>query len=103
MPQIQKYSSGLSCRKSDVLISRLRLGHTRLTHSFLMERKPLPKCELCQLDDFLTVEHILIKCNAHNNIRRNYFNANSLKDLFDNVSSSNIIDFIKDIGLYNKL
>ena len=103
MPQIQKYSSGLSCRKSDVLISRMRLGHTRLTHSFLMERKTPPTCDLCQLDDLLTVEHILLRCNALNNIRRNYFTANNLKDLFDNVTSSTIIDFIKDIGVYNKL
>ena len=34
--------------------------------------KTPPKCDLCQLDDLLIVDHNI------NNIRRNYFNANNL-------------------------
>ena len=38
MPQIdEKYYSGCTNRKDDVIINRLRIGHTRLTHSFRME------------------------------------------------------------------
>ena len=35
MPQIdEKYHSGCTNRKDEVIINRLRIGHTRLTHSF---------------------------------------------------------------------
>ena len=38
MPQIdEKYYSGCTNRKDEVIINRLRIGHTRLTHSFRME------------------------------------------------------------------
>ena len=46
MPQIdEKYYSGCTNRKDEVIINRLRIGHTRLTHSFRMENRshpPLP-------------------------------------------------------------
>ena len=43
MPQIDdKYYSGCTNRKDDVIINRLRIGHTRLTHSFRMENRPHP-------------------------------------------------------------
>ena len=43
MPQIdEKYYSGCTNRKDDLIINRLRIGHTRLTHSFRMENRPHP-------------------------------------------------------------
>ena len=43
MPQIdEKYYSGCTNRKDEVIINRLRIGHTRLTHSFRMENRPHP-------------------------------------------------------------
>ena len=43
MPQIDdKYYSGCKNRKDEVIINRLRIGHTRLTHSFRMENRPHP-------------------------------------------------------------
>ena len=43
IPQIDdKYYSGCTNRKDEVIINRLRIGHTRLTHSFRMENRPHP-------------------------------------------------------------
>ena len=43
IPQIdEKYYSGCTNRKDEVIINRLRIGHTRLTHSFRMENRPHP-------------------------------------------------------------
>ena len=43
MPQIdEKYYSGCTNRKDEVIINRIRIGHTRLTHSFRMENRPHP-------------------------------------------------------------
>ena len=43
MPQIDdKYYSGCTSGKDEVIINRLRIGHTRFTHSFRMKNRPHP-------------------------------------------------------------
>ena len=105
MPQIdEKYYSGCTNRKDEVIINRLRIGHTRLTHSFRMENRPHPPlCDQCEGDHELTVKHIFIECNFLKIIRRRYYDVTDLNQLFKTVSSKRILDFVKDIGLYNSL
>ena len=105
MSQIdEKYYSGCTNRKDEVIINRLRIGHTRLTHSFRMENRPHPPlCDQCEGDHELTVEHILIECNFLKIIRRRHYDVTDLNQLFKTVSSKRILDFVKDIGLYNSL
>jgi len=43
-------------RREAVVLNRLRIGHTRLTHSYLLSRDDQPECMTCQCP--LTVEHI---------------------------------------------
>ena len=50
-----KQKTCLSCCDS-VLLNRLRIGHTRLTHSFLLSGDDLPECGTCQCP--LTVKHM---------------------------------------------
>ena len=59
MPQIdEKYYSGCTNRKDEIIINHLRIGHTRLTHSFRMENRPHPPlCDQCEGDHELTVKH----------------------------------------------
>ena len=105
MPQIdEKYYSGCTNRKDEVIINRLRIGHTRLTHSFRMENGPHPPlCDQCEGDRQLTVKHILIECNFLKIIRQRHYDVTDLNQLFKTVSSKRILDFVKDIGLYNNL
>ena len=105
MPQIDdKYYSGCTNRKDEVIINRLRIGHTRLTHSFRMENRPHPPlCDQCEGDHELTVKHILIECNFLKIIRRRHYDVTDLNQLFKTVSSKRILDFVKDISLYNSL
>ena len=105
IPQIDdKYYSGCTNRKDDVIINRLRTGYTRLTHSFRMEnRSHPPLCDQCEGDGELTVKHILIECNFLKIIRRRHYAVTDLNQLFKTVSSKRILDFVKDIGLYNSL
>ena len=42
------------------------------------------------------VKHILIECPALISSRNKHFISSSMKDLFDNVSARNIINFIKE-------
>ena len=105
MPQIDdKYYLGCRNRTDEVIINRLRIGHTRLTHSFRMENRPHPPlCDQCEGDHELTVKHILIECNFLKIIRRRHYDVTDLNQLFKTVSSKRILDFVKDIGLYNSL
>ena len=54
--------------REQVIISRLRIGHTRLTHSFILKQEPQPQCLTCQTT--CTVRHILMEYRAFAVIRR---------------------------------
>ena len=63
-------------RREQVVLSRLRIGHTRLTHSFILKPEPQPLCLTCQTT--CMVKHILIECRAFAVIRKYFFKVNSL-------------------------
>lgn len=88
-------------RRDERIIHRLRIGHTYLTHSYLLKREQPPKCTHCQ--SLLSVEHILLHCTQYASIRRKHFDVGSLQELFDKVSLCSIIDFVKEAGVYYKL
>lgn len=64
-------SSYNKVRRVEVVLTRLRIGHTRLTHGHLMEGRPLPYCDDCLVP--LTIKHILAECPSYIEIRRRLF------------------------------
>ena len=48
-------------RYDSVLLNRLRIGHSRLTHSYLLSGDDPPTCQSCGIP--LTVKHILVECH----------------------------------------
>ena len=50
-------SSYRRCRKDEVVLYRARIGHTYLTHSYIL-KKDSPQCEQCPC-----IRHILVECN----------------------------------------
>ena len=58
----------LKNRKEEVTLSRLRIGHTWITHSYLLEGKQQPMCYACQTK--YTVKHILIECTDLAHIKK---------------------------------
>ena len=66
-------------RKEEITLSRLRIGHTRITHSYLLEGKQQLMCYACQTK--YTVKHILIECITLAHIRKIFYNANNVKEL----------------------
>ena len=46
-------------RKDEVVLCRIRIGHTHVTHSYTVKKDPPPQCE--QSQSILTVRHILVK------------------------------------------
>ena len=41
-------SSYRRCRKDEVVLCRARIGHTYVTHSYILKKDPPPQCEDCQ-------------------------------------------------------
>ena len=73
-------------RGDSVLLNRLRIGRTRLTHFYLLSSDDdIPERGSCQCP--LTVKHILMECVDFNDVRNKHFVASSVKDLFDNVEA----------------
>ena len=63
---------GLS-RSQSVTLTRLRIGHTRLTHEYRMSGDLRPVCSLCADRPFLSVQHVLSECTGTAELRRRYF------------------------------
>ncbi|KAI5738828.1 hypothetical protein M8J77_011653 [Diaphorina citri] len=90
-------SSNRDNRYEEVVICRMRIGHTRTTHSFLFKRTPPPSC---RCGDPLTVLHIL-SCHLHANIRASLPTPPALTDSPEGVDS--LINYLKAIKLYNMI
>jgi len=60
-----------------VVINHLRVGHTRLTNSYLLKGENQPECQACQ--SALTVKHILIDCTHLSAVHQRYFRVDTLK------------------------
>ena len=88
-------------RREAAIINRLRIGHTRLTHSYLLSGDDQPTCSTCGHP--LTVRHILLDCTDLQDVRDRHFSVTSLRDLFESVNNRVVIDFIKDIHYYSLL
>ena len=88
-------------RREQVVISRLRIGHTRITHSFILKQESQPQCSTCQTT--CTVKHILIECRTFAVIRKRFFKVNNLTDLFENVKIDDIPSFLRETELYDNL
>ena len=88
-------------RQIQTKITRCRIGHTRLTHSYLLTNEQPPFCISC--NEPFTVKHFLITCTEFNYIRNRYFTAKTVKELFCDTSSDKIINFPKETNLFNKL
>jgi hypothetical protein len=100
-PQIGSARAYRQPRRDEVIIRRLRIGHIHLTHSHVLKGENPPMCIGCQAP--LSVQHILLDLIDFALCRAKYFSAATLREIFENVNSRDVIDFIKEIGLYRKL
>ena len=87
-------------RKKETALCRLRIGHTRLTHGYLMCQDPQPYCPDCLVT--LTVRHILIECPSLSDLRIKCFLSSRDRD--DNFALRNILgNFFNEIALFKFL
>ena len=89
-------------RRSEIVLTRLRVGHTRYTHRYLMESgvgRQVPRCSTCHVD--LSVLHILVQCPNFENERRACLLANkTLADILgEDAHAEQVVEFLKKINL----
>ena len=88
-------------RKRETIFSRLHIGHSYFSHSFLLRGEDPPYCTAC--DTPYTVEHVLISCVDLLEIRQKYYSVDSLFRLFREVCPDLIFAFLKEINLFDKI
>ncbi|XP_055591133.1 uncharacterized protein LOC129743185 [Uranotaenia lowii] len=64
------------------ILTRLRIGHTRLTHGFLMDKGDPPYCQACNVPN--SVKHIIIQCPVYQEARTDSGLATSLREALSN-------------------
>ena len=83
-------------RREVTSFTRLHIGHTQLTHSFILKEELSPKC-LC--GNQYSIKHILLECLKLNHTKKKFYKAFSMKELLKKIALKNIINFLKTIGL----
>ena len=101
-PTIGEYQSVVrNIRREEVVLARLRLGHTRVTHSYLLQGEEQPQCVGC--DAPFTVRHFLLECGDFAQVRNNCFHVDNMKQLFQDIHIDSIMTFLRQINLFNKI
>ena len=56
-------------------------------------------------DEFLTIKHkiILLTCSDFTEIGQSHFTAQSLHELFQEISPEKIFNFLKEINIFGKM
>lgn len=89
-------------KRDEVVLTRLRIGHTRLTSEYLLLGTNRPVCEICE--QYISVEHIILQCNKYNNIRNSLNLPVNLKlCLTVPCYITKTIKYLKEIDLYKKI
>jgi len=102
---------GLGCSANKLHAVKPHLGYCSVTHLsrqedyalvthvlYLLSGDSQPLCDECKCS--LTVKHILLDCCNLQNIREKYFKCSLLKELFESVDATTIMDFIKGASFY---
>ena len=92
-------------RRKETVLSRLRLGHTNLSHAYLMHGQPdPPECDTCRCS--ITVKHLLLDCRKYSAVRSRYYNNPSLAEILaegDGFCLDKLVSYLKETGLYDKI
>lgn len=88
-------------RKEQVVITRIHIGHTKLTHSFILKQEQQPQCPFCQKT--CTIKHLFVECRALDKDRKQYLKHNSMKKLFENNCLEEILSFLRVTRIFTKI
>ena len=76
-------------RAAEVVITRLRIGHTKATKSHILSWGPPTGFHHC--GQTLTIDHMLLD---------EYYTVNSLNALFETIPETCIVEFLREAGFF---
>ena len=85
-------------RAEEVVITRLRIGHTKATKSHILSRGPQTGCHHC--GQTLTIDHTLLKCALLQECRDEYYTVDSMTALFETIPETCIVEFLREAGFF---
>ena len=86
-------------RAEEVVITRLRIGHTKATKSQILSQGPPTGFHHC--GQTLTNDHILLECVLLQKYRDGYYTVDSLNALFETIPETCIVEFLREAGFFN--
>ena len=88
-------------RRDFVVLTRIRLGHTKLTHEHLLKGQNQPICETCNLP--ISVKHIIFECPKNALKRRQHGIVDNPEVALTYENNKAMLDYIKDIDIYKNI
>ena len=85
-------------RAEEVVITRLRIGHTKATKSNILSWGPPTGCHHC--GQTLTTDHMLLECALLQECRDENYTVDSLNALFQTISEACIVEFLRETGIF---
>ena len=85
-------------RDEEVVITQLRIGHTKATKSHILSRGPPTGCHHC--GQTLTIDHMLLACALLQEWCDEYCTVDSLNALFETISETFIVEFLWEAGFF---
>ena len=98
-----KLLSFCNARKEGTVLNRLHIGHSYLTHSFILRKQEASVCVASGA--VITVNHIMIESADLSEIRKKYFEERSLYSLFRNVIPELFffVDILRETGVLYRI
>ena len=111
-PNIEKWISiNMNSRTHEKAFTRMRIGHSYITHRHLLSGEPRPECTHCQSP--LTIKHLLLNCSLYNHHRQpltHYCQTHNIPFTLPNILGDAHHDlitltltYIRETGLINDL
>ena len=85
-------------RAEEVVITQLRIGHTKATKSHILSRGLPTVCHHC--GQTLTIDHMLLECAVLQECRDEYYTVDSLNTLFQTIPETCIVEFLREAGFF---
>ena len=85
-------------KAKEVVITRLRIGHTKATEYDILSRGPPAGCHHC--GQTLTIDHMLLECALLQECRDEYYTVDSLNALFETIPETCIVEFLREAGFF---
>ncbi|CAI6359749.1 unnamed protein product [Macrosiphum euphorbiae] len=100
-PSINPWPTLTTKRRHEVIVNRLRIGHTWLTHNFLMRHEDPTQCTTC--GEIITVEHVLLHCRKYADTKTSLNIPDHLYEILgpDLKNFNNTLMFLQQTKLYN--